>query len=333
MGLVVALLAVVPIAGTTGYVTITDCSVLDGLYMTVITVATVGFREVVPLGPDGQIFTVFLILLGVTTVGFAFTTVTSFVIEGHIRDIVRGRRMDRRIGRMEDHYVVCGMGRIGRGVVREFIRVQVPFVVIEDDESSLEPVDGEAYPTIIGDATEDTVLKQAGIERARGVVAVLPDDASNVYVTLTARELCPNLTIVARASDERSISKLKKAGADRVVSPYELGGTRMAYLLLHPTVVDFVDVVVQGGGEVSLRLEEVSVSAAALVAGNTIRECRIGEKTGAMILAVKDANDKTHFNPGADRVMVAGERLIALGDERQLAMLRVLASGSEVIEL
>ncbi len=323
--LLVALLA----GGTLGYVLIEEWPVWDGLYMTVITVTTVGFGEVRPLTPLGQKFTVLLLVFGIVTLGYSVTTLIGFIFEGQIVEAMRGRRMERAIANLRDHYIICGCGVVGKEVVLEFRQAGVPFLVVDDDPQHSELARDESVLFLEGDAADDETLLEAGIERAKGLVSVLPEDALNVFVVLSARELNPELTIVARAAEEQTIGKLMKAGADRVISPYQIAGRRIASAILRPSIVNFLDVVV-AGGDVSMRLEEVRVGASSALVGKHLREANIGQETGAIVVGIHGSDGQPRVDPSAAATLSTvtiheGDVLIALGGEEHLGKLKTMA--------
>jgi voltage-gated potassium channel len=227
--------------GVVGYRVLEGWSLLDALYMTVITLATVGFHEVQPLDAKGQVFTISLILAGVMSLFVGLGVVTELVVSGQLARVLRRKRMDRRIGRLDQHTVICAYGRVGRAVTEELARQELPFVVVERQEALIQTLEERGMPYIAGDPTAEEVLERAGIQRARALVCAVDSDAANVYITLTARALNAHLVIAARASNPTSVDTLVRAGADQVVSPYLLSGRRMAFLAQHPAVVDFLD--------------------------------------------------------------------------------------------
>ncbi len=321
--LLLLLLAVA--GGTAGYSLIEGWPLLDSLYMTFITITTVGFGEVHPLSPEGKRFTLFLLIFSVFTAGYSITVLIAYIFEGQILKTVRERRMKRAIRRLRDHHIICGCGDVGRETALEFQRARVRFVVVDRNPGDSELGRDESVLFVQGDAVDDEVLQEAGIERARGLVAALPDDEANVFVTLTARQLNPKLTIVSQAAGERTIRKLLKAGANRVVSPKRIAGRRMASLILRPSVVNFLDVVI--GGELAMRIEEVAVEEGSPLAGQNLREAGIGQRTGAIIVGINDAAGRTRINPEetwtlSNVVLQKGDVLIALGNDLQLGRLR-----------
>jgi voltage-gated potassium channel len=318
----VAALVAVLVVGTAGYVAL-GFSVLDAIYQTVTTVSTVGFREVQPLSSGGRVFTIVLILVGVATALYTFTLILEAVVEGQIQEVLGRKRMERQISRMADHVIVCGFGRVGRNLARYVSGAGQEVVVIESDPDRAAQAEGSAH-VVRGDATSDEVLKEAGIERARVLVTALNTDADNLFVTLTARSLCSELFIVARARVESSEAKLAQAGADRVVNPQRLGGSRMAAFVLQPHVVEFLDVVMHDGS-LEFRLEEVPLPDGSPLAGRSLREAHIRDSTGALVLALRDSGGEFTTNPPPETVLIAGQILIAIGTEGQLEALAAAA--------
>jgi voltage-gated potassium channel len=312
-----ALLGVI-VAGTVGYILL-GFPFLDALYQTVTTVATVGFREVQPLTAGGQIFTIFLILVGVGTALYTFTQFLEAVVEGHVLEALGRRRMDRQIARMESHIIVCGFGRVGRNLAHYVCGAGENVVVVEKDPVRAEAAQGSVH-VVRGDATSDEILKEAGIERARVLVTALNTDADNLFVTLTARGLRNDLFIVARARAESSETKLAQAGADRVVNPQGIGGTRMAAFVLQPHVAEFLDVVMHDGS-LEFRLEEVALPQGSPLAGKSLRDAHIRDSTGALILALRESDGEFTMNPRPETVLCAGQILISIGTEAQLKAL------------
>lgn len=305
----------------------------ESLYMTVITLTTVGFGEIRPLSAMGRHFTIVFLIISIATVGFSISTVISYLFEGQIVASMRERRMQRDLKRIKDHYIVCGAGDIGREVVHELRRAGTPFLVIERDPEHSEIADDESVPVVVGDASEEIVLHQAKIESAKGLIATLPSDADNVFVTLTARQMHPDLTIIAKGTDEQAKSKLRRAGADRVITPAKIAGRRIASSILRPSVVNFLDVIVDDS-EVSMRMEEFAVAEGTPLAGKTLRDAAIGRHTGAIVLAITDRNGLTRNDAtraGLSSVVIRpGDRVIGLGSEEQLRELEKLVAPTHV---
>ena len=324
-----AVLALVVIAtvGVLGYMVFEGWSFLDALYMTVITLTTVGYKEVRELDTSGQLWTMALLITGVGTLFYAAVSFVELVVEGTIRGYFARRRMDATIKKLSGHYILCGYGRVGRQVAQEFSYEGVPFVVIDQDPKKVEECLDMGYPALLGEASEDTTLEEAGIGRAYGLVATVNSDADNVFVVLSARKINPRLHIVARASSDESASKLEIAGADRTLSPYAVGGRRLASLATHPHIVDFLDIVTHGEEGIEFRLEEFRVPKDPTVADHTIGELRIGERTGAIVLAIRTSDGKFDTTPSANDRLQAGDTLIALGSREQITRLEALMHG------
>lgn len=321
MRLGIGALVVILAAGTLGY-WLLGLSPLAALYQTVVTVSTVGFRELYKLSPASEIFTVVLILVGVGTVLYSFSVLLESLIEGHVANLLGRRKMDRRIDELSGHIIVCGWGRIGRAVAHHLATAGQELVVIDLDPTRLEGVD---HLHLVGDATEDAMLERAGIARAKALAAVTSSDATNVYLALSSRTLRPDLFILARARGTDSETTLARAGADRVINPQAIGGARAAAFLLHPHVAEFIDVVTHGL-DVEFQLAEVHVSTHSLFAGQSLREARIRDRTGALILAVRRPDGRFLTNPPAETEISPGEILIAIGTGEQLRSLDRLAS-------
>lgn len=310
-----AILAFALVYGIAGYRVLEGWGFLDSVYMTVTTLTTVGFGEVRPLSPEGRVFTISLIVFGL--VGLA-STVGSFadvLVSGELGESLRRRRMRRRIEDLRDHYVICAFGRVGQTAADEFREQGVPFIAIDSQQTLASTMEEEGIPYLIGDPADDDVLKEAGIERAQGLVCAVDSDAVNVFITLTARALNPGLSIVARASDPDSVDKLMRAGADRVVSPYSLSGRRMAFLALRPSVIDFVDMVTVAP---DLRLEEILVVEGSHLEGRTIAQACAGHP-GVSILAVKKPGEDLVPTPVQDTSLGRGDLVVALGPVASLS--------------
>jgi voltage-gated potassium channel len=314
--LALALLATVFVVGTVGYVLL-GFSWLDAVYQTVTTVATVGFREVRPLDDAGQVFTIALILVGVGTALYTFSVVLEMLLEGHLSELFGRRRMERRIEAMRGHVIVCGWGRVGRAIGAELTAAGADLVVVDIDQGRIADAD---VPTLVGDATEDRVLEAAGLLRARALVAAMDTDAGNLFVTLSARSLRPDIFIVARARLEESEEKLRRAGADRVVNPQSIGGARIAAFLLQPNVTEFLDVVMHDRG-LQFRLAEIVIPAESSIAGQSIRSAHLRDRTGALVLALRSAQGVFNTNPSPDTTIESGQVLIAIGTPDELESL------------
>ena len=327
LGLVAFLLA----TGTVGYAVVGGWAISDALYMTVITITAVGYQEVRALTDAGRAFTTFLLVGGLTAMGLWFALITAALVEMDLAHAFRERTLMKKISELEDHVIVCGAGRTGRQVIREMAASGAPYVVVERDPERAERVheiDPDAL-VLESDATRDETLEDAEIGDARGLVAALSADTDNLFVCLSARDLNPDLEIVARAYDEEGMAKLYKAGADHCVSPNITGGTRMASMLLRPEVVSFLDVVT-GIDEMPLRMEEVTVSDGSRLSGHTLQEAAIPQKTGLIVIAIshREAHDEGRlvYNPGPDERIRPGDVLIVLGHQEQVEGLRAIVS-------
>jgi len=290
----------------------------DSLYMTIITLTTVGYREVHDLSRNGMIFTIVLLLVGVGTFLYALSAGAKLILEGELQELFGRKRLEKKIKELKGHYIVCGFGRMGKIICKELKAKHLPFVAIEKtDHMNDIPED---LLLVAGDATNDEVLKTAGIERAKGLISVLPNDVLNLYVVLSARELNPDLHIVARAGEEGSEKKLNRAGADKVVSPYHIGGLRIAHTILRPAVVDFIEFATKTGN-IELQMEEVTIPEGSVMAGVSLDQCGLGRELGVIVVGIKRSNGEMKFNPTSRSTIKAGDTLIALGEISKLRIL------------
>lgn len=311
--------------GTGGYMLIERWALLDALYMAVITLTTVGYLEVHPLGPAGRAFTMAYLLAGVYSVFWAVTALIQAVVSGEIRGDFGRQRMERRLAELKDHAIVCGLGRMGHLVCAEFSAMGLPFVVVDREAAVLEGFQMAHGLTLHGDATSDEVLRQAGVERARVLVTAAASDADNLFITMSARLLSEKLFIVARAEGEQAETKLLRAGASRVVSPYVIGGQRMAQAVLRPTVVDFIELATRSD-HLELQIEETEVAAGSAIAGAQVRDARLRQELGVMVVAIKKPDGRMLFNPAPEERIEAGDILIALGRRDRMDQLGALAA-------
>ncbi|WP_421120085.1 potassium channel family protein [Aquihabitans daechungensis] len=309
-------LALVVVMGTVGYLVL-GFSPLNALFQTVTTVSTVGYREVEPLSRNGQFFTMVLIVLGVGAAFYAFGVIIETFIEGRLNELLGRRRMDKTIASMTGHVVVCGAGRVGRSITAEVAASGRSAVVVDLDPDKAASCEA---PSVVGDATDDDVLRAAGIERASALVAAVETDADNSFIVLSARALNPGLFVVARARSGDSEGKMRRAGADRVVNPQSIGGSRMAAFVLHPHVAEFVDVVMHERN-MEFRLEEVRIDAASPIVGRSLRDAHLRDRTGALVLALRDPDGTFRTNPAPDTAMEAGQVIIAIGTQEELESL------------
>jgi len=312
-------IAVVLVCGTLGYHIIEGWSFMDSLYMTVITLTTIGFSEVRPLSHQGRIFTIVLIFAGFGMVGYSAITGAKFFVEGQIREILARRRFMKAIHRMRYHFIVCGFGRMGSFICHEFHARGIPFVVVEVEPLIQERVLEIGYLLSPGDATKEAALREAGVDRAYGLVSVLESDAKNLYTVLTARQLNPNLQIIARAGEEDAEQKLSCVGANRVINPYRIGGTRMVMGVVKPDVLDFLDVLMDYRA-LNIELEQVEVAEGSPYCGKTILESSIRKTLGLIVISIKKKGNSMVFAPGPDHLVEAGDTLITMGDKERLAV-------------
>ena len=322
---IAALLTLVVAAGAAGFHLIEGWTWFDAFYMVLTTFTTIGYQEVHPLSQVGREFNAVLIIAGVSLVFLGIGSLTQALLEFELGNYFGRRRMQREIGRLKDHYIICGAGRVGRSAARELARKPAPFVVIESNAEKAGRYEDE-FLTLVGSATEEATLRAAHIEGALGLVAATTLDATNIYITLTARSLNPRLKIIARASEESAEKHLLTAGADSVISPYHFAGHRIAQTFLRPYVLDFLDVATARGGKPGLELEEVRIGESSRYVGTTIEASKIRQETGVMVLAIH-RGDGMRFNPAPDDRIEAGDCLIALGEPAALARLESAAGG------
>lgn len=318
-------------AGTVGFMLVEGWSLFDSFYMTVITLATVGYGEVNPLSTPGRWVAIALILGGTGSLAYGLSMVTALIIEGELRNILGKRRMEKVLARMRGHVIVCGMGETGRHVVEEFQKTRQPCVVIESNPGALKHLERLApVPVVDGDATDEEVLRRARIEEARGLVTTMPSDKDNLFVILTARGMNPTLRIVSRGIADESHEKLRKAGADAVVSANRIGGLRMASEMIRPNVVSFLDTMLRDSSKVSIRFEEAEVPPASPVAARTLAELELHKRAGLVVIAVRQRATRSFlYNPAASTKIEAGDCLVVCGEPDQLERLRrLLAEGT-----
>ncbi|MEE9241380.1 MAG: NAD-binding protein [bacterium] len=315
-----AVLAGIILAGTAGYSLIEGWTLDEALYMTVISLTTAGYGEVHALSPAGRGFTIVLLLVGVGTVFYVMASVAEVMIEGRLRNILGRRKRVREINNLKEHHIVCGYGRIGFVICREFKQEGRPCLIIEIDHEKAAELNEEDYLVVQGDATSDDVLAEAGIERASSITCTLPTDAENVFVTLSARRMNPDLFIVSRAARESSIPKMEDAGANRVISPYTMGGLRMAESILRPKLAGFIDEITSYT-TAEWDFEEARVSRKSALVGHSLRDSNISQETGVYFLAARHEGTMT-FNPGADYIIREGDTLYAMGRPDQISSLR-----------
>jgi voltage-gated potassium channel len=328
----VILLGIIIIIGTVGYMAIEKQSLLDSFYMVIITVTTIGYGETFTLGTGGEIFTIILIIAGVGTVGYTLVSGVEFMVENSLTGIMGRRKMRKEIEALVGHYILCGYGRVGQHIAEDLVDAEAHFIVIEKDPAAADKAEEKGLLVLKADAADDETLREANIEKARGLVTALSSDAENLYITLTARELCPHLFIVSRCDSEGSEPKLRRAGADRVISPHSIGGRRMAAMLLKPMVWDYLDLVTKGQyiefsiEDLEWRIDDVEVQPNSYLDGKSIEEAKIYSASGALILAIKKRGAMFDTKPSKDMRLDAGDYIIAIGTVDQLAKLEEIAT-------
>jgi voltage-gated potassium channel len=318
-------LACLVLVGMAGFHFIEGWPWFDGLYMVVTTFTTIGYQEVHPLSTAGRAFNIALIIAGVSLVFLGIGSLTQALLEFELGNFFGRRKMERDIGRLSEHYIICGAGRVGQSAARELARRPAPFVIVDQNEAKAAHLES-GWLTLVGDATREQTLRDVHIERARGLVAATTTDATNLYIVLTARGLNPGLRIIARASQEDAEKHLLKAGADSVVSPYLSAGQRIAQSFLRPHVLSFLDAATTRLG-MDLEIGEIPVTTSSAFAGKTIATSRLREERGLIILAIKRERDM-HFNPSPEDRIEPGDHLIAMGEPAQLRQLERIAASS-----
>ncbi len=309
--------------GTTGYMLIEGWDMVDAMFMTTITLATVGYSEVNAISMGGRIFTLVLIFFGVGLFLYLVGSTVQFLVEGRIRVILGRRKLEKIIARLNNHYIICGYGRIGRRLCRYLLKKNLKVLVVDKDENRIPDMEADNVPYIIGEANEEDNLENAGIKRARGLLTVLGSDPDNVFVVLISKQLNPDLFVVARANQEMSKKTLKSAGADTVISPYDLGARRMAHAILRPTVIHFLEMAF-ADEETDINFEEIPVVAGCKLVNTTLQESKIRQKLGVLIIAMKKADGTMEFNPKPDSRIQEGDTIITVGQAANLKELGCL---------
>jgi len=309
------------LTGTVGYTYLEGYAPIDALYLTIITLTTVGYGDMVPIHPGGKILTVVLVLVGVSFVMYMFSKIVETMVEGGLREILGKHQMKKQLQDLSGHYIVCGHGRIGSIICETLHDNDKPFVVIESQKNEILEIQKKGYVAIEGEASHDDILIEAGIERATGLISVVSTDADNVFITLTAKGLNPDIKVLARSSGAAgSEIKLKRAGADKVISPYYIGGRRMAQFMLRPNVTDFIDLAMYTN-DMSLRLEEILVTENARINGLTLLQSNLRQKYNIIVIGIKRARENMQFNPKPDIQICSGDILIVLGRNDQISTL------------
>ncbi len=303
--------------GTTGYIVIEGMLPFEAFYMTIITISSVGFSEIKPLSDLGRGMTIIIIILGISLLTYTLGQVARIFVEGELRRVLGRRKLEKQIAELQDHYIICGYGRIGGIIVHELKTTKIPLVVIEQDPASIEILESEGTLYLNMDATSDEALQAAGLDKARGLVTAVSSDADNVFIALSAKGMRPDIFILARASDVKNEAKLLRAGASRVVCPYQMGGRRMAEILHKPTVVDFLDQTMMHT-ELGLQMEEAVIVEGAPIAGKTLVGSNLRQEFGVIIVAIKRSSGEMIFNPGPGEIFNAGDVVVAIGKKVEL---------------
>lgn len=325
----VSLILTIVLTGTIGYKILLDTNIVDALYMTVITISTVGYGEIAEMDAEAKIFSIVLIFISLGTVSYLFSTLVSSLLEGDLKKAWRRRNMEKEIKKIKNHYIICGAGETGYQSIKKFKDKGVEFVVIDKSEAVVDDLVEEGVLTVLGDASEESILKKANIADAIGLITALPSDAENVYTVLTARQMNDELYIVSRAINKNATGKLKKAGADNTISPNEIGGSRMASLMIRPNVMSFLDVVTRAG-DVILDLEEVTIFPNSDLIDKELKDSEIPQRTGLIVLAIKKkGSEELSFNPSSSEKLEEGDAMIVLGQSEQVDDLREMANEKE----
>lgn len=316
--------------GTVGFHFIENLNYLDSLYMTIITIFTVGFREIKePMSPLGQVFTIFIILGGVGSVLYTFTKIAEIVYEGTVNKIWRRKRMEKKIQRLKDHYIICGHGRMGNTVRERLEEEKLPYVVIDSSDEGLTALKEKKDCLYIeGDATDEDVLIQAGIKRAKALAALLATDADNLYLVMTVKMINPSLFVLSKVMDDEAERKIIQIGANKVVSPYKESGLKIAQGLMRPTLVDFIDLIIRRS-ELSLLMEEIVVKKDATIVNRTLAECDIRRKANVIVVAIKKPGQAIVFNPSPAMDIETGDTLLVLGNNTDLSLFEKTYMGKE----
>ena len=322
------ILLIVLLTGTVGFHFLEGWSVLDSLYMTIITLTTIGFGEVRALDEVGKVFTIFLIIFGIATAGYAVRMLGELILDGQLKSYFGRKAMEKNIKKLKDHYIVCGFGRVGQVVCEELHRNKIPFAVIEFEESRVEELEKAGYVYVRGSASDDENLQAAGIEKATGMINTVANEADAVYVTISAKQQNPNLFILARADSSGAETKLHRAGASKVISPHVTAGVRMAQAALRPAVVDFMTVASNGKNE-GLKIEEIAVKQGSKLAGKSLVQSGIRSELGITVIGAKKQGVEMYYNPPADFFIDEGDTLIVVGHSSQLEKLETFCK-SEV---
>lgn len=309
--------------GTGGYIIFEDMPPFEAFYMTLITISTVGFSEVRPLSDIGRMITIIIIVLGISLMTYTLGQVARIFVEGELRKVLGRRKLEKQIMDLKDHYIICGYGRIGAFIAKELKAEGIPTVVIEQDPATIETLESDRVLYLNLDATSDEALLEAGLKKAKGLVTAVSSDADNVFIALSAKELRPDIFILARASDATNERKLLRAGATRVVCPYQMGARRMAEILHKPTVVDYLDQTMVSN-ELGLQMEEARIDEGSPLTGKTVMSSKLRQDFGVIIIAIKRKSGEMVYNPGANEVFSAGDVIIVIGKRDELRRMESL---------
>ncbi len=322
-----ALLCIVFTIGTLGFHFIESWTYLDAFFMTLITITTIGYQEIHPLTEIGKVFDIFIIFLGVGSAAYVFASFTRFIVEGEMQHYFGRLRLDKTIMRMNKHYIICGNGRIGSLISQELLHSNKTFLVIDNDPAIIEHLERTGIPHILGNASDEDILLKAGIKRAKCLIATASSDMTNVYIILIAKELNPDLFVLARAETEDSTKNLIRAGANKVVSPYLIGGRHMANIILKPTVVDFIELATgEKTGDFIIQMEGFKIREDSCLVGKTLKDAPIRKDIGLIVVAIRDRTGKMIFNPGADMTISVDDVLVCIGDTEALRSMKTLVN-------
>ena len=303
--------------GTVGYYLIENMTLFEAFYMTIITLSTVGFSEVIPLSQAGRAITVVIIVLGISVGAYTIGMLVRALVEGELVKIFGRRKVQKQVSGLKNHFIICGFGRIGRIICSELDADNIDFVVIEQDPSVIEHIEARKYLYLEMDATTEEALMQAGVMKAKGIVTAVNSDANNVFITMTAKSLRPDVFVLARASEEKNEPKLLRAGANRVVSPYLIGGRRIAQMLKRPTVVDFVDIAMMGS-HLGLMMEEAKIGEKSSLIGKNLIDSHLRKDYGVIIVAIKKQSGDMVFNPTPAEKLDAGDVIVVIGKKEDM---------------
>ncbi|RUM88889.1 MAG: potassium channel protein [Thermodesulfatator sp.] len=331
IAVIITLLALLWLTGVAGYQLVEGWNFLDAVYMTAISLTTVGFKEVHPLTAKGKIFTVLLVTTGVGLFFYAVGSLAEGLIEGHLKGLISRRRMLKKISKLERHYIVCGYGRLGRVICNELQVRNRPLVVIDNSQTSVEQAEKNGLFWILGDATTDDVLLNAGIKKAKGLISVLNTDAANVYITISAKALNSGITIVTRAEDENAEKKMFQAGATKVISPYKIGASRMALAVLKPTLTEFLDLASHSVG-FDLDIEQIEIKENSELDGKALKDINLRERTGVTVIAIKTRGGDMSLQLRPEKPLRAGDVIVALGGRAGIEKVLQMAGQNTVLE-